>query len=387
MPTTFANSIDNNPIYATRAEQDKDGNQIDTTYAKSSSLATVASSGSYTDLSNTPTIPTVDQAYNASSTNAQSGTAVAGAIATVRQVPASTSSDENKVLTVDSLGAPSWAIVPDQSTGLFEALYGVTTYADIAQAIADKKIVYCRISAYTKSSRMAFLAYIGYGSSTSTSGHIEFQYYRSNSDTTANDSVFVYDVDYYNTWTTTERSAGIKTQVNADWNASSGAAQILNKPTIPSGEALVPAHSSSDSGKVLGVNSSGNTEWVNAGGGGAQVQSNWTESDPTAVSYIQNKPNLATVATSGSYNDLTNTPTIPAAQVNADWNSSSGVSEILNKPNLATVATSGSYNDLSNKPTIPTLATLNTAGITDIQQVSALPASPVATVLYLIPES
>jgi hypothetical protein len=28
-----------------------------------------------------------------------------------------------------------------------------------------------------------------------------------------------------------------------------------------------------------------------------------------------------------------------------------------------------------------------TAGITDIQQVSALPANPVATVLYLIPET
>ena len=46
-------------------------------------------------------------------------------------------------------------------------------------------------------------------------------------------------------------------------------------------------------------------------------------------------------------------PSIPAAQVNSDWNASSGVAEILNKPNLATVATSGSYNDLSNKPTIP----------------------------------
>ena len=45
---------------------------------------------------------------------------------------------------------------------------------------------------------------------------------------------------------------------------------------------------------------------------------------------------------------------IPAAQVNSDWNASSGVAKILNKPNLAKVATSGSYNDLSNKPTIPT---------------------------------
>lgn len=34
-----------------------------------------------------------------------------------------------------------------------------------------------------------------------------------------------------------------------------------------------------------------------------------------------------------------------------------------------------------------TLSSLNTAGITDVQQVNALPAEPVATVLYLIPES
>ena len=35
---------------------------------------------------------------------------------------------------------------------------------------------------------------------------------------------------------------------------------------------------------------------------------------------------------SGNYNDLTNQPTIPPAQVNVDWTSSSGVTAILNKP-------------------------------------------------------
>ena len=65
---------------------------------------------------------------------------------------------------------------------------------------------------------------------------------------------------------------------------------------------------------------------------------------------------LKTVAFTGSYSDLTNTPSIPEAQVNSDWNASSGVAEILNKPTLATVATSGSYNDLTNKPTIPSQA-------------------------------
>ena len=114
-------------------------------------------------------------------------------------------------------------------------------------------------------------------------------------------------------------------------------------------------------------------------GAEVNVQSNWNEANSSSDAYIQNKPSiptktsdltndgadntstyveadeLATVATSGSYNDLLNKPTIPAAQVNSDWNASSGVAQILNKPTLATVATSGSYNDLSNKPTIPTV--------------------------------
>lgn len=64
---------------------------------------------------------------------------------------------------------------------------------------------------------------------------------------------------------------------------------------------------------------------------------------------------LATVATTGSYDDLIDKPTIPAAQVNSDWNADSGVAQILNKPSLATVATSGAYSDLTGTPTIPTV--------------------------------
>lgn len=47
---------------------------------------------------------------------------------------------------------------------------------------------------------------------------------------------------------------------------------------------------------------------------------------------------LATVATSGSYSDLLNKPTIPAAQVNSDWNANSGVAQILNKPTIPDVS-------------------------------------------------
>ena len=70
-----------------------------------------------------------------------------------------------------------------------------------------------------------------------------------------------------------------------------------------------------------------------------------------------NWTSLATVASTGSYNDLSNKPTIPSAQVNSDWSSSSGVSQILNKPLLATVATSGAYTDLSDLPLLATVAT------------------------------
>jgi uncharacterized protein YfaP (DUF2135 family) len=96
---------------------------------------------------------------------------------------------------------------------------------------------------------------------------------------------------------------------------------------------------------------------------------------------ILNKPNFATVATSGNYANLTNRPTIPtktselendsnfldevdypvvsvngmtgavqitAAIGEAEWEN------VLNKPNFADVATSGDYADLINPPTIPT---------------------------------
>lgn len=45
---------------------------------------------------------------------------------------------------------------------------------------------------------------------------------------------------------------------------------------------------------------------------------------------------LEAVAFSGSYLDLTNQPSIPAAQVPADWDAVSGVTRILNKPSIPT---------------------------------------------------
>ena len=88
------------------------------------------------------------------------------------------------------------------------------------------------------------------------------------------------------------------------------------------------------------------------------------------------------------------TLSIPAAQVNSDWNANSGVAQILNKPTLgtmaaenasnytpssglATVATSGIYSDLTGKPdlsvyqTTANLVTSVSSSSTDSQYPSA----------------
>lgn len=45
------------------------------------------------------------------------------------------------------------------------------------------------------------------------------------------------------------------------------------------------------------------------------------------------------MATTGAYADLTGKPTIPAAQVQSDWNASTGLGVILNKPTIPSTTT------------------------------------------------
>ncbi len=74
---------------------------------------------------------------------------------------------------------------------------------------------------------------------------------------------------------------------------------------------------------------------------------------PSNVSEFNNDAEYVTTTQLNAANYIT-AADVPA-QVNADWNATGGAAQILNKPTLATVATSGSYNDLSDKPTIPTV--------------------------------
>ena len=105
----------------------------------------------------------------------------------------------------------------------------------------------------------------------------------------------------------------------------------------------------------------------------------------TSGSYndLNNKPTLSTVARTGNYGDLNNTPTLSAVAITGSYDSLTNKPSIpaldntltqqncaadaktvgdalgtkANTSSLATVATSGSYNDLLNQPSIPLLDT------------------------------
>ena len=93
------------------------------------------------------------------------------------------------------------------------------------------------------------------------------------------------------------------------------------------------------------------------------------------ISGKANVADLATVATSGSYNDLADKPTIPSLSGYAteQWvqnqNYLTEHQDISGKADIAdlsNVAFSGDYEDLSNTPTIPTVPTNVSAFTNDV---------------------
>lgn len=89
----------------------------------------------------------------------------------------------------------------------------------------------------------------------------------------------------------------------------------------------------------------------------ATVATSGSYNDLTDKPTIPVVPTLATVATTGDYNDLTGTPALSTVATTGDYNDLTNKPNIPDIPTLATVATSGSYNDLTDKPTIPTVGT------------------------------
>lgn len=135
--------------------------------------------------------------------------------------------------------------------------------------------------------------------------------------------------------------SGTMTQVNADWNAVSGPGQILNKPTIPTIE--YPVKSVNGKTGLITLSSD------DVGAAQKSHHHNMNDVDGLMPAMSQ-KMDIGAKIQASQIEDM---PTIPAEQVNSDWNSVSGKSQILNKPNLF----SGNYSDLKGSPNLSSVAT------------------------------
>ena len=143
-------------------------------------------------------------------------------------------------------------------------------------------------------------------------------------------------------------------QVNADWEATEGPAMILHKPdlSIYAKTTDIPTVPT----KVSAFDN--DAHYITADDIPAQVKSDWNATSGAAE--ILNKPDLSVYAKT---TDIPTIPTqvsvfdndahyitaddIPA-QVKSDWNATSGAAEILNKPDLSV------YAKITDIPTVPT---------------------------------
>jgi len=126
---------------------------------------------------------------------------------------------------------------------------------------------------------------------------------------------------------TTQATTATTQATNAAGSATAAAASATNA----SGSATSAAGSASAAGSSA----------VNAAVSATTATTQATSSATSAMSAAQSAAQAAESAQQAT-----------VGQINSDWNATSGTAEILNKPTFATVATSGSYTDLTNTPTV-----------------------------------
>ena len=296
---TYVDSYDGKPLWADRADKDENGDRILTTYAKISDVPSVDGKADKVSGATGGDLASLDSDGNL----VDSGIAAGDVVVDSDLSTVATTGDYN-----DLLNRPSIPAAQVQS--------------DYAQANSDA-VDYIKnkpdLSIYAQSANLATVATTG----------------------SYNDLLDKPDIP--------------SQQVQSDW--------LEDDTTDPAYIQHKPAEKELVAGANITISEGQSTVMISATAE-PQLQANWAETDDTDPSYIQNKPNLSTVATSGNYNDLSNKPVIPAAQVQADYaqSNSAAVDYIKNKPdlsiyaqsaNLATVATTGDYADLTNRPSIP----------------------------------
>lgn len=141
--------------------------------------------------------------------------------------------------------------------------------------------------------------------------------------------------------------------------------EIADLATIRNGAALgataLQSYTEKYTGTVTGVKINGTTKTPNSGvvDLGTVITSHQDISGK--VDKVDGKGLSTNDYTTTEKEKLAGIASGAEVNVQSDWNATSGDAFIKNKPTLAAVATSGSYNDLSNKPTIPSAITVDSS--------------------------
>ena len=269
-------------------------------YAELDDLATVATSGDYNDLLNKPTIPVVP-------TNVSAFTNDAGYI---------TSSALSNYVTLNGTQTITGSKTFTGLTAFKGTYYNVHFGQSSGFSVSDKNNpVQEEMSIYP-----GFLSSFRDTGNTSLDG----RFYLGNHEFTAYNSDTEYKIKLVS-------KGGATTYGEYTFKNKTGDVAITSE--IPTATSDL----TNDSGYITSSALSGyaTETWVsNQGYLVSSDLTNYITSTDLAAELLNyaELSDLATVATTGDYDDLTN------------------------KPSLATVATSGSYNDLTNKPTIPSVS-------------------------------
>lgn len=299
--------------YATSAQ----GGKADTA-VQPGDLATVATSGLYSDLSGTPTIPTV----NDSTITITQGGVTKGSF-TLNQASGDT-------IALDAGGSG----LPDQTGNAGKFLTTDGTDA----SWSDKPLVNTAtgtnaLTILGTASTKPYSLNIGYQSSVSSNNGVAIGYHATSSGGGTNIGRYSSSSSYgsafgnYATATGTG-SVAIGTEAKA---TATGTIQINTSPT---------AMTNSDANTFKVANANGNFEIMSADGTIPEARLASTAS--AAQGQV--------LALDSNLDGVWTTLSIPAAQVNSDWNANSGVAEILNKPTTLSGygITDGADTNLSN---------------------------------------
>ena len=188
--------------------------------ATPSNLATVATSGSYNDLTDKPTIPVIPTNVSAFTNDANYLTGFTETDPTVPSWAKASSKptyDYSEITNTPTIPSKTSDLTNDSGfiNGMVILSYGNSTWNDFINAYTNNKIVYCRASSNSNpatgsQTRLAFMAYVNNATSPT---EVEFQYYRSVSSHSASqqgDQVYVYKLANNGTWTVTAREASVK---------------------------------------------------------------------------------------------------------------------------------------------------------------------------------